>query len=650
MRFFSKLLFSFLLVFIIQNSMSAEASDKKDYYKVTVEDAPIYKKVDNKLVKVGSLYKNQVFIRAKDYGNWHQIQLGNSIGYIKKTNTELSKVTKGITNISSKDIEFQTLRKTVIYDNSSGRLIPFASLEAGTTHQILRDYGHWLEVSISGRVGYLHKSNVVLKFSSAMKYFNTTVNKPVYIKNNGKLKLVGYLKKEQVYKRMKDYGNWHQIQYNGEVGFVNKDGTKPVLINKLKNETSSNGVSGYVVKLNTNVTAYDNSTGKLVPYASLKSGENYQIHSNYGRWYEIVVANRIVYVNKDHVTLLFTSKVNYFKAKSNGALYRKSPNGLVKMANLEKNQQYPIVADYGNWHRVQLNDGYGYVQKNDTEAIMKSNIRNEHQRNTATIGTVYVKADSDLYDNTSGSLVRFAELKKGQSFEVVKDYGSWFQIKLLNRIGYVHKNNVTFSSKIDSILKQQKVKSSQLIIVEAPHESSTKATLKMYEKQGSVWKQVFHTQAVVGKNGMRMNKVEGDGKTPMGLYPLRGAFGTKSKPVGVDYPYTQTTKNDYWVDDVQSSDYNKWIHYKGDPSKRWNSYEDLYIPLYAHAVAIGYNDQPVVKGKGSAIFLHVWRNSSSPTLGCVAIEQSKLVNVLKRLDSKMNPSILIGTSETLPEI
>ncbi|TXC91373.1 L,D-transpeptidase family protein [Metabacillus litoralis] len=172
----------------------------------------------------------------------------------------------------------------------------------------------------------------------------------------------------------------------------------------------------------------------------------------------------------------------------------------------------------------------------------------------------------------------------------------------------------------------------------------------MYEKEGDSWRRTLKTSAVLGKNGSSGNKREGDGKTPIGLYPLRDAFGIKTKPSKVNYPYTKTTKNDYWVDDPTSSDYNKGITYKGDPSTKWNSFERMSNSLYQYGVIIGYNDDPVIKGKGSAIFLHVWRNSASPTLGCVAIAETKLVNVLQNLKVEKNPHILIGTKASNPTV
>jgi L,D-peptidoglycan transpeptidase YkuD (ErfK/YbiS/YcfS/YnhG family) len=229
-------------------------------------------------------------------------------------------------------------------------------------------------------------------------------------------------------------------------------------------------------------------------------------------------------------------------------------------------------------------------------------------------------------------------------------YSGWFKVEVAGRFGFIKRNHATFESGFDKYLLGKGIDSKQMLVVESNTASSIYATLSLYEKSGDTWKKTLSTSAVVGKNGVSSNKREGDGKTPVGIFPMRSAFGTNTKPTGVDYPYRKTTSYDYWIDDSSSSDYNKWVNYKGNPSAKWDSYEKLTNSLYRYAAIIGYNDDPIVKGKGSAIFLHVWRSSSSPTLGCVAIAEGKLVKVLQELATEKNPHILIGTKSTVPEI
>jgi L,D-peptidoglycan transpeptidase YkuD (ErfK/YbiS/YcfS/YnhG family) len=81
----------------------------------------------------------------------------------------------------------------------------------------------------------------------------------------------------------------------------------------------------------------------------------------------------------------------------------------------------------------------------------------------------------------------------------------------------------------------------------------------------------------------------------------------------------QTTKEDKWIDDVNSPDYNKHITGATDAK----SYENLLLNTYdyKYCSVIEYNTNPVVKGKGSAIFFHLALKPASFTSGCVAIQE-----------------------------
>ncbi|MGP4078998.1 L,D-transpeptidase family protein [Pseudalkalibacillus sp. R45] len=183
----------------------------------------------------------------------------------------------------------------------------------------------------------------------------------------------------------------------------------------------------------------------------------------------------------------------------------------------------------------------------------------------------------------------------------------------------------------------------QLVVVSAASKGSHKAKLETFELINGQWKAVFPTMdAVVGYNGISGKTKEGDGKTPEGVYEFGTAFGSQSKPSNISLPYRKTTDYDYWVDDPNSPDYNKWIHYTGNPYSRWGSFERMKQPLYKYGIVIKYNEDPIIPGKGSAIFMHVWKGSNSPTAGCVAVSESNLLRMMKWLDPDKNPGIIMA--------
>lgn len=191
--------------------------------------------------------------------------------------------------------------------------------------------------------------------------------------------------------------------------------------------------------------------------------------------------------------------------------------------------------------------------------------------------------------------------------------------------------------------KLDQLHTEQVILVTATNQKTFKGTLQIYNKQNGQWTlQIASVPVVLGKNGVGKIK-EGDGKTPLGTYSLGTAFGTASKPTDLKVNYQSHTSQDYWVDDVSSSDYNQKVTETGNPNQRWASYERMDNPLYKYGMVINYNTDPIIKGKGSAIFMHIWRASNRPTDGCIALSEANLLQVLQVIDPAKPPKIRIGT-------
>lgn len=166
-----------------------------------------------------------------------------------------------------------------------------------------------------------------------------------------------------------------------------------------------------------------------------------------------------------------------------------------------------------------------------------------------------------------------------------------------------------------------------------------KAKISLYEKKiGGGWNQIISTDGYVGKNGISDNKKEGDGKTPSGIYDFGTAFGIAKNPESIK-SYRQINNNDYWVDDSNSKYYNQWVDIT-KVKKDWKSSEHLISEkvAYKYGVVVNYNTNPIIPGKGSAIFLHV--STNGPTAGCISVNENTMVNILRVL--KPNAKIVIA--------
>ena len=199
----------------------------------------------------------------------------------------------------------------------------------------------------------------------------------------------------------------------------------------------------------------------------------------------------------------------------------------------------------------------------------------------------------------------------------------------------------------------------QVVLVTATSWTSDAGCLHLFSKVSERWRpEERDIPVMLGKNGLGWGsgihqpvgdppqKAEGDSKAPAGIFRLGTAFGYDSKPpAGTLMPYQYITEDDYYVDDVESEDYNRWIRLGGNaesPEQMWNSWEEMKRPdhLYELGVVVAHNSAPIIKGRGSAIFLHIWRERGVPTAGCTAMERSDLAALIRWLEPVKNPCLI----------
>lgn len=135
-------------------------------------------------------------------------------------------------------------------------------------------------------------------------------------------------------------------------------------------------------------------------------------------------------------------------------------------------------------------------------------------------------------------------------------------------------------------------------------------------------------RAALGRSGVRADKREGDGATPAGLLPLRRVLYRADRVARprAAVPVLPLAPHDGWCDDPADAAYNRPVRLP-HPAR----HEELWRAdaLYDVIGVLGWNDAPVVPGRGSAIFLHLARPDYAPTEGCVALAPADLRTVLE---------------------
>ena len=149
----------------------------------------------------------------------------------------------------------------------------------------------------------------------------------------------------------------------------------------------------------------------------------------------------------------------------------------------------------------------------------------------------------------------------------------------------------------------------------------------------------FSFKCVIGKNGISNNKVEGDKKTPKGIFDIENLYYRKDKinKIQTKLRSIPISKSMGWCDDVKNKKYyNKLIKIgnkiKHEKLFRNDNKYDLLIP-------IKYNYKKRILGKGSCIFLHL-TNNYKPTAGCIAINKNDFLIMMKIIDKKTKIKII----------
>lgn len=143
----------------------------------------------------------------------------------------------------------------------------------------------------------------------------------------------------------------------------------------------------------------------------------------------------------------------------------------------------------------------------------------------------------------------------------------------------------------------------------------------------------------LGKKGIGLKKREGDNITPVGTYKILKVFYRKDRirKISSKFKLFEIKKKMGWCDDPRSKNYNKLILL---PSKY--KYEKLYRKdsLYDIILVLNYNTKPIIKNKGSAIFIHVANKSFIKTKGCIGLNKNNLIYLLKNIKKKTKIRIL----------
>ena len=142
----------------------------------------------------------------------------------------------------------------------------------------------------------------------------------------------------------------------------------------------------------------------------------------------------------------------------------------------------------------------------------------------------------------------------------------------------------------------------------------------------------YKIKCSIGKRGITKYKKEGDKSTPRGQFKITGLFYRKDRVnIKSSIKKIPIKRNMGWCDDSKSKMYNKLIKFPFNFGA-----EKLFIKnnSYDIILIINYNTNPILKNKGSAIFLHIAKKNYSPTNGCIAISKRNMKKLIRTINKK----------------
>ena len=159
------------------------------------------------------------------------------------------------------------------------------------------------------------------------------------------------------------------------------------------------------------------------------------------------------------------------------------------------------------------------------------------------------------------------------------------------------------------------------------------------KKSGYLKYKNLEFRCALGKAGIKKKTIEGDNITPKGIFKIVKIYyrPDKIKKIKTSIKKIKIRKNMGWCDDPNSRFYNQQIKL---PNKC--SHEKLYRNdnLYDLIVVLNYNIDPIIKNKGSAIFLHIAKKYYQKTKGCIALKKEHLIKIICSI--KKNTKIKIN--------
>ena len=303
---------------------------------------------------------------------------------------------------------------------------------------------------------------------------NVTTNLRVRLGANTNSSVIGYLVNGADINIIGQEGEWYKISFNGQDAFINKTYVKVSTSTITSTDTSSTGQQGQVVNVSTTLNIRQGASTSTAILGTLKNGENFNIISKSGGWYNIKAGSIVGFISGDYVKEISSTTTTETpkqpevstEATSNGTIVNISTNLRVRstanttctvLGYLLNGAKVTITGEQGSWYQIKYNNTSAYVFKDyvkkDGAALAPSPTPVTTPETTTTPSTsvagkvVNVSTSLRVRDSASASGNVVGSLINGAIVKITGESGEWYQIDYNNSKAYVFKE---FIQKTDA--------------------------------------------------------------------------------------------------------------------------------------------------------------------------------------------------------
>ncbi len=393
-------------------------------------------------------------------GNWYQIAVGNTTGFVSGDYLKLDKPSED--NVEDSDQEPISYGETTArlnlrsQPNTSSNVL--TTLALGQKLEILKKEGNWYRVRAGHQTGWVSADYVKItsneedKDSPSLGSATTTARLNLRSGAGTNHSIITTLAKGQKVELLKKQGGWYQVKAGNRTGWVSADYLN---VNGSDNAGNAPSIGSATTTARLNLRSGAGTNHSII--TTLAKGQKVELLKKQGGWYQVKAGNRTGWVSADYLNV--NGSDNAGNAPSIGSIGSATTTARLNLRSgagtnhsiittLAKGQKVELLKKQGGWYQVKAgNRTTGWVSADYLNVNGSGNVDN-----APSIGSATTTARLNLRSGAGTNHSIITTLAKGQKVELLKKQGGWYQVKAGNRTGWVSADylNVNSSGNVDN--------------------------------------------------------------------------------------------------------------------------------------------------------------------------------------------------------